>query len=286
MPPASPCCPLPAASPCPCRHPAELPTVLRNDEADWPAVKARLEAGEFDNVVISPGPGTPQRAADVGEQACRSGRVRCPLLMLPGWPQARGMTVRLSTSASLPTCIAASPAHRGAGISLALLQAQLPVPTLGVCLGFQALALAHGGTVRHAPEPVHGRLSGVRHSGHPLFKGIPSGPEYAVVRTRQEACGWQLSSTHCPADFSRACGSHHVAELWLRFKAAPPPSAPLAPRPTRRCGTTHCSWMTSPCRPAWNPLPGPAGSTTPCSWGPTAPPMQQQQQQQAQQRHR
>lgn len=52
--------------------PAELPTVLRNDELDWSSLRRRLEAGEFHNVVISPGPGTPQRAADVG--ACR-----CPV---------------------------------------------------------------------------------------------------------------------------------------------------------------------------------------------------------------
>jgi len=35
------------------------------------------------------------------------------------------------------------------------------VPVLGVCLGMQALALAHGAAVVRAPEPVHGRLSAV-----------------------------------------------------------------------------------------------------------------------------
>lgn len=44
----------------------------------------------------------------------------------------------------------------------------------------QALACAHGGRVVHAPEPVHGRLSGVAHSGHGLFAGVPQGAE--VVR--------------------------------------------------------------------------------------------------------
>lgn len=51
----------------------------------------------------------------------------------------------------------------------------MEVPVLGVCLGMQALAHVHGARVRHAPEAVHGRLSDVRHTGNPLFRGIPSG---------------------------------------------------------------------------------------------------------------
>lgn len=42
--------------------------MLRNDETDWTSLARRIEAGEFHNVVISPGPGTPQRAEDVGEE--------------------------------------------------------------------------------------------------------------------------------------------------------------------------------------------------------------------------
>jgi para-aminobenzoate synthetase len=57
--------------------------------------------------------------------------------------------------------------------ALALEQAELPV--LGVCLGHQGLALAHGGAVTPAPAPMHGRRSRIFHDGSGLFSGIPQG---------------------------------------------------------------------------------------------------------------
>jgi anthranilate synthase/aminodeoxychorismate synthase-like glutamine amidotransferase len=48
------------------------------------------------------------------------------------------------------------------------------VPTLGVCLGHQALGLAAGARVGPAREPVHGRAVAVAHEGDGLYRGIPS----------------------------------------------------------------------------------------------------------------
>jgi anthranilate synthase/aminodeoxychorismate synthase-like glutamine amidotransferase len=46
------------------------------------------------------------------------------------------------------------------------------VPTLGVCLGHQALAQAFGGeVVRHVP--VHGKTTEITHEGSGLFEGLP-----------------------------------------------------------------------------------------------------------------
>jgi para-aminobenzoate synthetase len=45
------------------------PIVLRNDEVNWEQLRRLLAAGEVDNVVISPGPGTPTCAADIGRTA-------------------------------------------------------------------------------------------------------------------------------------------------------------------------------------------------------------------------
>jgi para-aminobenzoate synthetase len=99
----------------------EDPVVVRNDGATW----QELAGQRFDNVVISPGPGRPDRPTDFG--ICRE----------------------------------------------ALAAADVPV--LGVCLGHQGLACFAGGSVVHAPEVMHGRLSAVHHDGSPLFAGIPQG---------------------------------------------------------------------------------------------------------------
>ncbi|MFB7334335.1 aminodeoxychorismate synthase component I [Streptomyces adustus] len=101
------------------------PTVVRND-VDW----SGLDLGDYDNIVVSPGPGRPDRERDFGVSAR---------------------------------------AIREAGL-----------PVLGVCLGHQGIAGLFGGTVEHAPEPMHGRVSSVRHEGQDIFAGLPS--PFSVVR--------------------------------------------------------------------------------------------------------
>jgi anthranilate synthase component 2 len=59
-----------------------------------------------------------------------------------------------------------------AGVSVPLFT-DLEYPTLGVCLGHQALCAANGATVGHAPDVVHGKPSVVTHDGRGLFAGVP-----------------------------------------------------------------------------------------------------------------
>jgi anthranilate synthase component II len=48
------------------------------------------------------------------------------------------------------------------------------IPTLGVCLGHQAIGEAYGGRVVRARRVMHGKTSLVDHSGTHLFAGLPS----------------------------------------------------------------------------------------------------------------
>ncbi len=48
-------------------------------------------------------------------------------------------------------------------------------PTLGVCLGHQAIVEAFGGEVGQARELVHGKASAVEHDGRGIFAGLPQG---------------------------------------------------------------------------------------------------------------
>ena len=75
-----------------------------------------------------------------------------------------------------PDAIVLSPGPctpKEAGICLDLIaQASATIPIFGVCLGHQAIGDAFGGKVVRAPEPVHGKLSEIRHQGRGVFRGI------------------------------------------------------------------------------------------------------------------
>ena len=61
-----------------------------------------------------------------------------------------------------------------AGVCLDVLKELSPrIPTLGVCLGHQALAQAYGGKIVRAAELMHGKTSPVLHRGEGVFAGLP-----------------------------------------------------------------------------------------------------------------
>ena len=76
-----------------------------------------------------------------------------------------------------------------AGISVDVIRRLAPkIPTLGVCLGHQAIVEAFGGEVGYARELLHGKASPVRHDGSGLFAGLPepfeAGRYHSLAATR------------------------------------------------------------------------------------------------------
>jgi anthranilate synthase component 2 len=66
--------------------------------------------------------------------------------------------------------------ERDVGVTAPVLRDLSPaVPTLGVCLGLEAAVYEYGGTVGHAPEPVHGKTVPIDHDGHGVFAGLEDG---------------------------------------------------------------------------------------------------------------
>ena len=47
-----------------------------------------------------------------------------------------------------------------------------PIPMIGVCLGHQAIAEAFNGIVIESGDPVHGKVSKIKHDNSELFKGM------------------------------------------------------------------------------------------------------------------
>ncbi|ELZ55532.1 MULTISPECIES: anthranilate synthase component II [unclassified Haloferax] len=72
------------------------------------------------------------------------------------------------------------------------------IPTLGVCLGLEAAVYAYGGTIGHAPEPIHGKAFPVDHDGEGVFAGLedgfPAGRYHSLVATDVPDC-FDVSAT-------------------------------------------------------------------------------------------
>jgi para-aminobenzoate synthetase len=134
------------------------PVVVHNDTR-W----SEIPIEEFDSIVVSPGPGRPDRPRDFGVSAR---------------------------------------AIRDSGL-----------PILGVCLGHQGICHLFGGLVGHAPQPMHGRISKVHHTGVDVFAGIPS--PFSVVRYHS------LAAAELPDELEPIAWTDDGVVMGVRHREAP-----------------------------------------------------------------
>ena len=90
------------------------------------------------------------------------------------------------------------PENAGRTIAMIGVAERERIPLLGVCLGHQAIAAAHGGVVQRAPAPRHGKSSRVAHEETGLFAGLPNPFEagrYHSLVVREEGLPAELAVT-------------------------------------------------------------------------------------------
>jgi anthranilate synthase/aminodeoxychorismate synthase-like glutamine amidotransferase len=103
-----------------------------------------------------------------------------------------------------------------AGVSLDVIRRLGPTtPTLGVCLGHQAIGQAFGATVTRARLQMHGKTSDIRHDGKGVFAGL-SNP---FVATRYHSL-IVLAET-VPADLEVSARTDDGQVMGLRHRRFP-----------------------------------------------------------------
>jgi len=92
------------------------------------------------------------------------------------------------------------PKHsRDVGVTMDVLRELSPdIPTLGVCLGLEAAAYEYGGSVGHAPAPIHGKAYPMDHDGEGVFadieQGFQAGRYHSLIATEVPDC-FEVSAT-------------------------------------------------------------------------------------------
>lgn len=89
---------------------------------------------EFGAIILGPGPGRP---VPVSNPAAQDGAVASTSEASKEFAHPAGLFTHLLSEATFPN----------------------PIPTLGICLGHQALACAYGAKVVQAPHVLHGQIS-------------------------------------------------------------------------------------------------------------------------------
>ncbi len=101
-----------------------------------------------------------------------------------------------------------------AGVSIELIRALGPtIPTLGVCLGHQAIVEAFGGTVGQARALLHGKSSVIDHDGKGVYAGLPADVEVGRYHS--------LAATEVPAELTVTAHTPDGEVMGVRHRELP-----------------------------------------------------------------
>jgi len=87
------------------------------------------------------------------------------------------------------------------------------VPTLGVCLGHQAVVQAFGGEIGSAQRLLHGKTSVVEHDGRGVFEGLPQQLEVGRYHS--------LAATTVPDELQVSARAEDGEVMGVRHKTLP-----------------------------------------------------------------
>jgi anthranilate synthase/aminodeoxychorismate synthase-like glutamine amidotransferase len=100
-----------------------------------------------------------------------------------------------------------------AGASIEIVRRLAGTPTLGVCLGHQAIVEAFGGEVGQAQRLLHGKASAVHHDGRGIFAGLPE--EFEAGRYHS------LAATSVPAELEVSATCTEGEVMAVRHRELP-----------------------------------------------------------------
>jgi anthranilate synthase/aminodeoxychorismate synthase-like glutamine amidotransferase len=86
-------------------------------------------------------------------------------------------------------------------------------PTLGVCLGHQAIVEVFGGEVGFAKELIHGKACTVRHDRRGLFEGLPEALEVGRYHS--------LAATRIPDELEVSAAAEDGEVMAVRHRSLP-----------------------------------------------------------------
>lgn len=98
---------------------------------------------------------------------------------------------------------------------MVLTEFQNRIPILGVCLGHQTIGYMYGASVIKGSQPMHGKITKLRHDGTGLFAGLPDA--YRVTRYHSLV----VDRTRIPGELRVNAWSEDGAVMGLEHRTMP-----------------------------------------------------------------